>query len=163
MGRGKIEIKRIENTTNRQVTFSKRRGGLLKKAHELAVLCDAQLGLIIFSSSGKLFEYCSSDPPTKLNTGEDLSGLAYTDLDQLELQLENSVNKIRARKNQLLQQQLDNLRKKLAEQQAAIEHHRYQSLTLLLINFNTRACNSGTCLYMSIQALVIWLSMCLLK
>lgn len=57
MGRGKIEIKRIENTTNRQVTFSKRRGGLLKKAHELSVLCDAELGLIIFSSTGKLFEY----------------------------------------------------------------------------------------------------------
>ncbi|KAI3968206.1 hypothetical protein MKX01_018509 [Papaver californicum] len=63
MGRGKIEIKRIENSTNRQVTFSKRRGGLLKKAHELAVLCDAQLGLIIFSSSGKMFEY--SSPPSK--------------------------------------------------------------------------------------------------
>lgn len=59
MGRGKIEIKRIENATNRQVTFSKRRGGLLKKAHELAVLCDAQLGVIIFSSSGKMFEYSS--------------------------------------------------------------------------------------------------------
>ncbi|URD73437.1 MADS-box transcription factor [Musa troglodytarum] len=43
MGRGKIEIKRIENPTNRQVTFSKRRGGLLKKANELAILCDAQL------------------------------------------------------------------------------------------------------------------------
>ncbi|KAJ7558484.1 hypothetical protein O6H91_04G041800 [Diphasiastrum complanatum] len=59
MGRGKIEIKRIENATSRQVTFSKRRGGLLKKAHELAVLCDAQVALIIFSSTGKLFEYSS--------------------------------------------------------------------------------------------------------
>ncbi|CAL9065843.1 unnamed protein product, partial [Musa banksii] len=37
----------------------KRRGGLLKKANELAVLCDAQVGVIIFSSSGKMFEYCS--------------------------------------------------------------------------------------------------------
>ncbi|CAL9048833.1 unnamed protein product, partial [Musa banksii] len=45
--------------TNRQVTFSKRRGGLLKKANELAILCDAQVGVIIFSSTGKLFEYCS--------------------------------------------------------------------------------------------------------
>ncbi|KAJ7538646.1 hypothetical protein O6H91_11G058000 [Diphasiastrum complanatum] len=60
MGRGKIEIKRIENATSRQVTFSKRRGGLLKKAHELAVLCDAQVALIIFSNTGKLFEYASS-------------------------------------------------------------------------------------------------------
>ncbi|KAK6917010.1 Transcription factor, MADS-box [Dillenia turbinata] len=62
MGRGKIEIKRIENQTSRQVTFSKRRAGLLKKARELSVLCDAQIGLIIFSSTGKLFEYCSQPP-----------------------------------------------------------------------------------------------------
>ncbi|KAJ0017816.1 hypothetical protein Pint_12138 [Pistacia integerrima] len=59
MGRGKIAITKIENRTNRQVTFSKRRVGLLKKTNELSVLCDAQIGLIIFSSTGKLFEYCS--------------------------------------------------------------------------------------------------------
>ncbi|PKU76438.1 MADS-box transcription factor 29 [Dendrobium catenatum] len=59
MGRGKIEIKRIENTNNRQVTFSKRRVGLLKKAHELAVLTDARIGLIVFSASGKLYQYQS--------------------------------------------------------------------------------------------------------
>jgi len=57
MGRGKIEIKRIENTINRQVTFSKRRNGLLKKAYELSVLCDAEVAVIIFSSRGKLYEF----------------------------------------------------------------------------------------------------------
>ncbi|KAI5065875.1 hypothetical protein GOP47_0018499 [Adiantum capillus-veneris] len=55
--RGKIQIRRIENTTSRQVTFSKRRSGLLKKAFELSVLCDAQIALIIFSSTGKLFQF----------------------------------------------------------------------------------------------------------
>ncbi|KAF8395810.1 hypothetical protein HHK36_019764 [Tetracentron sinense] len=60
MGRGKIEIKRIENSNNRQVTFSKRRAGLLKKAQELSILCDAEVALIIFSSTGKLFEFSSS-------------------------------------------------------------------------------------------------------
>ncbi|KAJ7533306.1 hypothetical protein O6H91_13G042200 [Diphasiastrum complanatum] len=60
MGRGKIEIKRIDNATSRQVTFSKRKSGLLKKAHELSVLCDAQVAAIIFSSTGKLFHYASS-------------------------------------------------------------------------------------------------------
>ncbi|XP_054779200.1 MADS-box transcription factor 23-like isoform X1 [Prosopis cineraria] len=60
MGRGKIAIKRIDNSTNRQVTFSKRRSGLLKKARELSILCDAQIGVIVFSSSGKLYEYGSS-------------------------------------------------------------------------------------------------------
>lgn len=59
MGRGKIPIKRIENQTTRQVTFSKRRAGLLKKTHELSVLCDAQIGLIIFSSTGKMCQYCT--------------------------------------------------------------------------------------------------------
>ncbi|XP_021890756.1 agamous-like MADS-box protein AGL15 [Carica papaya] len=60
MGRGKIEIKRIENANSRQVTFSKRRAGLLKKSKELAVLCDAEVAVIIFSSTGKLFEYSSN-------------------------------------------------------------------------------------------------------
>ncbi|KAJ4727055.1 MADS-box transcription factor, partial [Melia azedarach] len=45
---------------NRQVTFSKRRNGLLKKAYELSVLCDAEVALIIFSSRGKLYEFGSS-------------------------------------------------------------------------------------------------------
>ncbi|XP_023523560.1 agamous-like MADS-box protein AGL15 isoform X6 [Cucurbita pepo subsp. pepo] len=60
MGRGKIEIKRIENANSRQVTFSKRRAGLLKKAQELAILCDAEVAVIIFSNTGKLFEFSSS-------------------------------------------------------------------------------------------------------
>nr|GEW84102.1 MADS-box transcription factor 27-like isoform X5 [Tanacetum cinerariifolium] len=38
MGRGKIMIRRIDNSTSRQVTFSKRRSGLLKKAKEIAIL-----------------------------------------------------------------------------------------------------------------------------
>ncbi|CAO2817308.1 unnamed protein product [Amaranthus hypochondriacus] len=61
MGRGKVELKRIENKISRQVTFSKRRSGLLKKAHEISVLCDAQVALIVFSTKGKLFEYSSTD------------------------------------------------------------------------------------------------------
>ncbi|XP_021902590.1 floral homeotic protein PMADS 2 [Carica papaya] len=64
MGRGKIEIKRIENLSNRQVTYSKRRNGIIKKAKEITVLCDARVSLIIFASSGKMHEYCS--PSTSL-------------------------------------------------------------------------------------------------
>ncbi|XP_044448849.1 MADS-box transcription factor 58 isoform X1 [Triticum aestivum] len=60
MGRGRIEIKRIENTTNRQVTFCKRRNGLLKKAYELSVLCDAEVALIVFSGRGRLYEYSNN-------------------------------------------------------------------------------------------------------
>ncbi|KAK9904361.1 hypothetical protein M0R45_000797 [Rubus argutus] len=60
MGRGKIVIQRIDNCTSRQVTFSKRRKGLIKKAKELAVLCDAEVGLVIYSSTGKLYEFASN-------------------------------------------------------------------------------------------------------
>ncbi|CAD6268047.1 unnamed protein product [Miscanthus lutarioriparius] len=60
MGRGRIEIKRIENNTSRQVTFCKRRNGLLKKAYELSVLCDAEVALIVFSSRGRLYEYANN-------------------------------------------------------------------------------------------------------
>lgn len=57
MGRVKLEIKKIENPTNRQVTYSKRRNGLIKKAYELSVLCDIDIALIMFSPSGKLTQY----------------------------------------------------------------------------------------------------------
>ncbi|KAI9199173.1 hypothetical protein LWI28_028638 [Acer negundo] len=155
MGRVKIAIKRIENRTNRQVTFSKRRAGLLKKTHELSVLCDAHIGLIIFSTTGKLYQYCTETTsmeeiirryqiatgmrisenivdPEQMHgelrrikkeihnhqlslqryMGDDLSSVQYDQLLQLEHQLENSVNKVRARKFELLEQQMDNLRRK---------------------------------------------------
>ncbi|KAK9742555.1 hypothetical protein RND81_03G181600 [Saponaria officinalis] len=65
MGRGKVEMKRIENKISRQVTFSKRRSGLLKKSREISLLCDAHLALIVFSSSGKLFDFAS--PSTSMD------------------------------------------------------------------------------------------------
>lgn len=61
MGRGKIEIKRIESATNRQVTFNKRKNGIIKKAGELSVLCGVDVALIIFSASGKMYYYCSNE------------------------------------------------------------------------------------------------------
>ncbi|KAK6117562.1 hypothetical protein DH2020_048690 [Rehmannia glutinosa] len=61
MVRGKVQMRRIENATSRQVTFSKRRNGLLKKAYELSVLCDAEVALIIFSQKGRLYEFSSSN------------------------------------------------------------------------------------------------------
>ncbi|KAI4375148.1 hypothetical protein MLD38_013052 [Melastoma candidum] len=64
MGRGKIEIRRIENSNNRQVTYSKRRNGLIKKAKEIAVLCDAKVSVVILGSSGKMHDFCC--PPNSL-------------------------------------------------------------------------------------------------
>ncbi|XVF36597.1 hypothetical protein REPUB_Repub19eG0070800 [Reevesia pubescens] len=93
MAREKIKIKKIDNVTARQVTFSKRRRGLFKKAEELSVLCDAEVALIIFSATGKLFEFASSSMKDILGR-YNLHSNNLNKLDQpsLELQLENSNN-----------------------------------------------------------------------
>ena len=57
--RGRVELRRIEDRTSRQVRFSKRRSGLFKKAHELSVLCDAEVALVVFSPAGRLYEFAS--------------------------------------------------------------------------------------------------------
>ncbi|KAK6034241.1 SRF-type transcription factor [Cooperia oncophora] len=56
MGRKKIQITRIQDERNRQVTFTKRKFGLMKKAYELSVLCDCEIALIVFNSTNKLFQ-----------------------------------------------------------------------------------------------------------
>ncbi|XP_021276680.1 MADS-box protein defh21-like [Herrania umbratica] len=157
MGRSKMEMKLIEDTTNRQVTFSKFRAGLLKKDHEVSVLCDAEIGLIIFSSTGELFAYCTqplsmeqiieryqlakgtqtpqqsdlqkmsekqrreshcSEPSLNHLNGSELNSLKIEDLEELEQQLECSINKVRARKEQLLKLQMDNLERNLEKMEA---------------------------------------------
>lgn len=60
MGRKKLALKKIENSTARQVTYSKRKDGMIKKAHELAVLCDTDIAVVMFSPSGRLTTFSSS-------------------------------------------------------------------------------------------------------
>ncbi|KAG1689886.1 hypothetical protein DVH05_018701 [Phytophthora capsici] len=71
MGRKKIQIKRIEDDRNRQVTFAKRKNGIFKKAMELSKLCDCEIALIVFDSNDKLYQYSS--------TGVDQILLKYTE------------------------------------------------------------------------------------
>nr|KYP37161.1 Floral homeotic protein APETALA 1 [Cajanus cajan] len=156
MGRGRVQLKRIENKTTQQVTFSKRRSGLLKKAHEISVLCDAQLALIIFSSKGKLFHYSSErsmedvleryersthtelvgannelqenwsfeyiklthkvevlDRNVRNFLGDDLDSLSMKELQNLEQQLDTSLKRIRTRKNQVMNQSISELHKRV--------------------------------------------------
>ena len=55
MGRVRLRLKKIENQTYKNITFAKRKNGLIKKAYELSTLCDVEVALIVFSPAGKLF------------------------------------------------------------------------------------------------------------
>ncbi|XP_055814804.1 agamous-like MADS-box protein AGL62 [Solanum dulcamara] len=57
MGRQKIKIAKIEVKNHLQVTFSKRRSGLFKKASELCTLCGVEIAIIVFSPARKVFSF----------------------------------------------------------------------------------------------------------
>ncbi|KAK4368465.1 hypothetical protein RND71_012257 [Anisodus tanguticus] len=59
MGRNKLVMKKIENSTSRQLTYSKRKDSIVKKANELAVLCDTDVALLMFSPTGQVTSYSS--------------------------------------------------------------------------------------------------------
>ncbi|XP_057842452.2 truncated transcription factor CAULIFLOWER A isoform X1 [Cryptomeria japonica] len=187
MGRGKIEVKKIEDKKNRVVTFCKRRTGLMKKARELSLMCEAQVGLVIFSQTGKLSHFSSPRDmnvviqeyhehvkrrgklPPKVQSssqsekvaelmqkiqvtekmvrnlkGEELSSLGPNDLEQVERQIQLGMNRVRARKNQLveeiqrtandLQKDNDELHKMLSEERRYAER---------IVNDNVRMPSTG--------------------
>nr|XP_043623801.1 floral homeotic protein AGAMOUS [Erigeron canadensis] len=126
LGRGKIEIKRIENTTNRQVTFCKRRNGLLKKAYELSVLCDAEVALVVFSSRGRLYEYANNsvkgtidrykkaclDPPTSGSVAEANAQFYQQEAQKLRHQIANLQNQNRQFYRNIMGESLGNMQQK---------------------------------------------------
>ncbi|KAM8795053.1 myocyte-specific enhancer factor 2B-like [Eudromia elegans] len=108
MGRKKIQISRILDQRNRQVTFTKRKFGLMKKAYELSVLCDCEIALIIFNSTNRLFQYASTDmdrvllkyteysEPHESRTNSDiLETLKRKGLENQELELEEGAERPR--------------------------------------------------------------------
>ncbi|PIN14925.1 MADS box transcription factor [Handroanthus impetiginosus] len=60
MGRKKLAVRRIDNAATRQVTYAKRKDGIVKKANELAILCDTDVALIMFSPTGRLTGFASN-------------------------------------------------------------------------------------------------------
>ncbi|CAH8313201.1 unnamed protein product [Eruca vesicaria subsp. sativa] len=66
MGRRKVEIKRIESKSSQQVTFCKRRNGLIEKARQLSVLCESSVAILMVSSTGKLYSSSSGDSMAKI-------------------------------------------------------------------------------------------------
>ncbi|XP_052194335.1 MADS-box transcription factor 30 [Diospyros lotus] len=118
MGRGKIEIKRIENPNSRQVTFSKRRVGLLKKARELSILCDAEVAVIVFSNTGRLFEFSSAGMDRTLSRYNNRRNSSEADLvepkeekqESLEVNiLKDEVKELKLKQMQLLGKDLTHL------------------------------------------------------
>lgn len=87
MGRKKIKIQPLTDDRNRQVTFVKRKFGLMKKAYELSVLCDCEIALIIFNHNNKLVQYASSDMDRILLRYTDHPGVPETRTNNDFLQL----------------------------------------------------------------------------
>nr|ALM95515.1 PISTILLATA-like protein 1 [Nigella damascena] len=116
MGRGKIEIKRIDNSTNRQVTFSKRRNGIMKKAREINVLCDAEVSLIVFSSTGKLAEFISPNS---------------TLIKILDKYQTTSGRKLWDAKHEYLKSEVDRVKKENDSMQIELRHLKGEDLTSL--------------------------------
>ena len=56
-----MDIRPIPEGRKRQVTFMKRKTGLLKKAMELSILCQCDMAVVIFNHNGKLYDYGSTD------------------------------------------------------------------------------------------------------
>lgn len=84
MGRRKIEIKKLENARNRNATFKKRRQGILKKAHELAILTDSRVTLSIKngdSLENHVFnDQIQSMPETPIPVVTDITNVAASDI-----------------------------------------------------------------------------------
>ncbi|KAK4346897.1 hypothetical protein RND71_033236 [Anisodus tanguticus] len=147
MGRGKIEIKKIENSTNRQVTYSKRRNGIFKKAKELTVLCDAKISLIMLSSTRKFHEYTSPNTTTKKTIdlyqstlGVDIWSTHYEKMQENLKRLKEINNKLRREIRQrtgedmsgLNLQELCHLQENITESLAEIRERKVMIDTLLL-------------------------------
>ncbi|OCF44197.1 hypothetical protein I317_01990 [Kwoniella heveanensis CBS 569] len=75
MGRKKIEIRPLVDERNRNVTFLKRKAGLMKKAWELSVLCAADVSIVIFSAAGKAYEFSSKELESELDRYYDYEGM----------------------------------------------------------------------------------------
>ncbi|BFG19433.1 hypothetical protein CerSpe_057070 [Prunus speciosa] len=112
MKREKIKIKKIDYLPARQVTFSKRRRGIFKKAAELSVLCESEVAVVIFSATGKLFDYSSSSVKDVIKRYKARANGVEKSEESLELQLEHE-NRIKLSKE--LEEKNSQLRKMKGE------------------------------------------------
>ncbi|CAA2993429.1 agamous-like MADS-box AGL62 [Olea europaea subsp. europaea] len=66
-GKRKIEIQKIDKKTSLQVSFSKRRKGLFKKAAETRLLCGTDVAIVIQSPGNKFFTFGEPSVESILN------------------------------------------------------------------------------------------------
>ncbi|XP_047332285.1 truncated transcription factor CAULIFLOWER A-like [Impatiens glandulifera] len=128
MGRGRVQLKRIENKINRQVTFSKRRSGLLKKAHEISVLCEAEVALIIFSPKGKLFQYSTDSCMEKILERHERCSYADRQLHAIDRESHGSWNLEYSKLKSRLEIVQKNLRHFMGEELDSLSLRELQSL-----------------------------------
>lgn len=156
MGRGKIEIKKIENATNRQVTYSKRRNGIFKKAKELTVLCDSKISLIMLSSTRKYHEYTSPNTTMKKmideyqrTLGVDIWSTHYEKMQENLKRLKEINNKLRREIRQrtgedmsgLNLQELCQLQESISKSVAEISERKYHMIKNQTLTYKKKVRN----------------------
>ncbi|XVE48641.1 hypothetical protein DITRI_Ditri01bG0018200 [Diplodiscus trichospermus] len=109
-GRQKLEMAKIEDPSNLQVTFSKRRSGLFKKANELCTLCGTEVAILVSSPGNKVFSfghpefgkvidrYLRCNPPNTSGTLEIIEAQRKANVRDLNRQLTELSNRIEAEK-----------------------------------------------------------------
>ncbi|EXC04210.1 Floral homeotic protein APETALA 3 [Morus notabilis] len=108
MARRKIQIKRIENITNRIITYAKRRNGLFKMAQELTVLYNAKR----MEERLKELKVTNRSLQKQIShrKGESLSNLSFDELLALDREMEDALEALRTRKLRFLEQTSEDLR-----------------------------------------------------
>ncbi|GLT96995.1 hypothetical protein SLE2022_145830 [Rubroshorea leprosula] len=111
LGRQKIPIEKIPKKNHLQVTFSKRRAGLFKKASELCTLCGVEIGIVVFSPANKPFSFghpeveslfdrflTRNPPPKNSNSHQLIEAHRNASVHELNLYLTQLVNQLEAEK-----------------------------------------------------------------
>ncbi|XP_048138525.1 MADS-box protein AGL42-like isoform X1 [Rhodamnia argentea] len=125
MARGKVQLRRIENATSRQVTFSKRRTGLLKKAYELSVLCDAEVAVIVFSQKGRLYNFSSN---SEIQMTIDRYRRSANDADKYRADMEQHILR--------LKQETADMERKIELLEASLRSANFEISLLLIVDSN---------------------------
>ncbi|CAJ2668491.1 agamous-like MADS-box protein AGL61 [Trifolium pratense] len=121
LGRQKIPIEKIPKKSHLQVTFSKRRSGLFKKASELCTLCGVDIGIVVFSPANKAFSfghpevesiidrYLSRNPPQESSSNQIVQAHRNSNVRDLNMQLTQLLSHLEIEKKQ--GEEIDHVRK----------------------------------------------------